>query len=111
MYIEKNTIDFEADVIEASKKAPILVDFWAEWCGPCHMLSPTLEKLANEAGEDWTMLKLNTELQQDMAIKYNIRSIPNVKLFIDGEVAGEFVGALPEADIKHWLSHNIPSSN
>jgi len=108
MYIDKELIDFQSDVIEASKKAPVLVDFWAEWCGPCVYLSPTLEKLANEAGESWNLVKVNTESQQELAIQYGIRSIPNVKMFIDGEVAGEFIGALPEEDIKQWLELNIP---
>jgi len=108
MYIDKELIDFQSDVIEASKTTPVLVDFWAEWCGPCVQLSPTLEKLAEEAGDSWTLLKVNTESQPELAAEYGIRSIPNVKLFVNGEISGEFIGALPEEEIKRWLESNIP---
>ena len=108
MYIDKELIDFQSDVIEASKTTPVLVDFWAEWCGPCVYLSPTLEKLAEEAGDSWTLLKVNTESQPELAAEYGIRSIPNVKLFVNGEMSGEFIGALPEEEIKRWLESNIP---
>ena len=108
MYIDKELIDFQSDVIEASKTTPVLVDFWAEWCGPCVQLSPTLEKLAEKAGDSWTLLKVNTESQLELAAEYGIRSIPNVKLFVNGEISGEFIGALPEEDIKRWLESNIP---
>ena len=108
MYIDKELIDFQSDVIEASKSTPVLVDFWASWCGPCVYLSPTLEKLAEEAGDTWNLIKVNTESQQDLAVKYGIRSIPNVKLFVNGEISGEFIGALPEEEIKQWLELNIP---
>ena len=108
MYIDKELIDFQSDVIGASKTTPVLVDFWAEWCGPCVQLSPTLEKLAEEAGDSWTLLKVNTESQPELAAEYGIRSIPNVKLFVNGEISGEFVGALPEEEIKRWLESNIP---
>jgi len=108
MYIDKEHIDFQSDVIEASKTSPVLVDFWASWCGPCLMLSPSLEKLANEAGDSWNLIKVNTETQPELAAKYGIRSIPNVKLFVNGEISGEFIGALPEEEIKQWLESNIP---
>ena len=111
MYIEKELIDFQSDVIEASKTTPVLVDFWAEWCGPCVQLSPTLEKLAEEAGDSWTLLKVNTESQPELAAEYGIRSIPNVKLFVNGEISGEFIGALPEEEIKRWLESNIPNKS
>lgn len=108
MYLKSEPIDFQKDVIEASEHSPILVDFWAEWCGPCHMLSPTLEKLAEEAGDDWVLVKVNTELQPDIAMKYAIRSIPNVKMFYKGEISSEFVGALPESDVVQYLDQNLP---
>ncbi|MCH7818776.1 MAG: thioredoxin [Candidatus Marinimicrobia bacterium] len=111
MYIDKELIDFQSDVIEASKSTPVLVDFWASWCGPCVYLSPTLEKLAEEAGDTWNLIKVNTESQQDLAVKYGIRSIPNVKLFVNGEISGEFIGALPEEEIKQWLELNIPKDS
>ncbi len=111
MYVDKELIDFQSDVIETSKTTPVLVDFWASWCGPCVYLSPTLEKLAEEAGDAWTLLKVNTETQQELAINYGIRSIPNVKLFVNGEITGEFIGALPEEEIKRWLELNIPKES
>jgi len=109
MYLDKEPIDFLADVIEASHSQPVLVDFWAEWCGPCRILGPILEKLAKEAGDSWILVKLNTESQSDIAIKYEIRGIPAVKLFVQGEVAGEFMGALPEHQVRQWLVDSLPS--
>lgn len=72
------------------------------------MLSPTLEKLAEDAGDDWVLVKVNTELQPDIAMKYAIRSIPNVKMFYKGEISSEFVGAIPESDIVQYLDQNLP---
>ncbi len=102
--------DFENDVLETSYKTPVLVDFWAEWCGPCKRLSPVLEKLASEA-KDWKLVKINSDEYPDLAAKYGIRSIPNVKLFSEGKVVNEFVGALPENMIKDWLKKVIPGKN
>ena len=108
MFLDIEPINLQSDIIEASKRAPVLVDFWAEWCAPCLMLSPVLEKLANEAGDDWILVKVNTEIQPDIAMQYSIRGIPNVKMFVGGEIAGEFIGAMPEGQIKDWLNENLP---
>ena len=102
--------DFEKDVLEASYKTPVLVDFWAEWCGPCKKLSPTLEKLASEA-KDWKLVKINSDEYPDLAAQFGIRSIPNVKLFSEGKVINEFVGALPENMIRDWLKKAVPGKN
>ncbi len=102
--------DFEKDVLETSYKTPVLVDFWAEWCGPCKMLSPVLEKLASEAN-DWKLVKINSDEYPDLAAQFGIRSIPNVKLFSEGKVVNEFVGALPENTIRDWLKKAIPGKN
>lgn len=102
-------IDFQTDVIEASRNRPILVDFWAPWCGPCRTLGPVLEKLDREAGASWTLVKINTDQQPEISARYGIRGIPAVKLFVDGEVVDEFTGALPEYAVRQWLDKALPS--
>lgn len=101
--------DFQRDVLDASRTKPVLVDFWADWCGPCKVLGPTLEKLAAEQSDAWTLVKVDTEAHPDLAGQYQVRSIPNCKLFVDGRVQDEFVGALPEHMLRQWLQKAIPS--
>ena len=103
--------DFEAEVLDASREKPVLVDFWAPWCGPCRVLGPTLEKLADEHSDAWSLVKVNTDVHQELAQRYRIRGIPAVKLFVDGEVVDEFTGALPGYAIEQWLEKALPSEN
>ncbi len=105
----KTTMDFEKDVIEKSKEIPVLVDFWAPWCGPCRVLGPVLDQLAEEQSDKWKLVKINTEVEQELARSFKVMSIPNVKLFHNGAVIGEFMGALPKNRIEAWLSENIPT--
>ena len=101
--------DFETDVISLSYTIPVLVDFWADWCGPCKTLGPILEKLADQHNGEWDLRKVDTEKFPTIAAQYRVTSIPNVKLFVDGEVTDEFTGALPEPAIAKWLINAIPS--
>ena len=103
--------DFQRDVIERSRSIPVLVDFWAPWCGPCRVLGPTLERLAESQRDRWVLAKVNTEVHVEEARRYGVQSIPNVKLFVDGAPVNEFVGALPEAMVQQWLKKALPSKN
>ena len=107
--VNYDTDNFEKDVIERSYKIPVLVDFWAEWCAPCRMLGPVLEKLAEESDGSWALAKLNTDKHPELSAHYGIRSIPNVKLFFDGKVVDGFIGALPENMVRDWLKKALPS--
>jgi len=100
--------NFRQVVLENSMSRPVLVDFWAEWCNPCKALMPTLAKLADEYQGKFILAKVNTEQQQQLAAHFGIRSIPCVKLFLKGQMADEFLGALPETEIRSFLDKHIP---
>ena len=105
--IDVNDNNFNELVIEQSKKIPVVVDFWASWCMPCLMLGPILEKLAEEYKGKFVLAKLNVDEARLTSQKYGVMSIPNVKMFKDGKVVDEFIGAVPEPVVRSWLEKNL----
>ena len=101
--------DFEYEVIAYSKQVPVIVDFWAEWCRPCKTLTPVLEKYAVEAQGKFRLAKVNVDDNPNLALRYDIRSIPNVKAFRDGQVVSEFLGLQPEPRVKEFIRNLAPS--
>ena len=99
---------FQTDVLGAS--GPVLVDFWAEWCGPCRMIAPSLEELSNELGEKVTIAKLNIDENPEAPAKYGVRGIPTMILFKDGAPAATKVGAEPKSRIQDWLESALDST-
>lgn len=101
--------DFESVVIQTSFQKPVLVDFWAEWCQPCQSLIPVLHKLAEEYKGDFILAKVNTDEQGDLAAQAGVKSLPTVKLFVDGKIVNEFMGALPESEVRKFLDPYVHS--
>lgn len=95
--------NFQAEVIEASKNQPVMVDFWAEWCRPCHMLAPTVEEIAKEHAGKLKVVKMNVDENLDAPGRFNIRGIPTLLLFKGGQVAAQIVGAVPKEQIEKTL--------
>lgn len=96
---------FQQDVISSDK--PVLVDFWAEWCGPCRMIGPALEEISDELGEQVTIAKLNIDEDPDAPARYGVRGIPTMILFKNGEPVATKVGAAPKSQLKSWIESQI----
>jgi thioredoxin len=101
--MDVTTETFEQDVLERSKTVPVVVDFWADWCGPCKMLTPVLEQAVEERDGAVVLAKVDTDANPDLAQRYSVRGIPNVKAFRNGAVVDEFTGALPAAAVAEFL--------
>ena len=100
--------DFETTVLNAS--GPVLVDFWAEWCGPCKQIGPALEELSSEMAGTVTIAKVNIDENPDIPSKYGVRGVPTLMLFNDGQVAATKVGAMPKSKIADWLNSAVSAS-
>ncbi|HYB51614.1 MAG TPA: tetratricopeptide repeat protein [Burkholderiaceae bacterium] len=107
--IDVSQEDFSTQVLEASRTMPVVVDFWAPWCGPCKALGPILDRVVADFGGKLRLAKINTDENQELAAHYGVRGIPNVKAFIDGQLVDEFSGALSEPQVRRFLEGLLPS--
>jgi putative thioredoxin len=104
-----DTASFNEHVIQRSHEVPVVVDFWAEWCGPCKTLGPTLERLTDEAAGVFELAKVDVDQNQELAGQMGVQGIPTVVAFKDGQPVSQFTGALPEAKVKEWLTELMPN--
>ncbi|MBL8092592.1 MAG: tetratricopeptide repeat protein [Anaerolineales bacterium] len=108
--IDVTEASFADEVLNRSHQIPVVVDFWAPWCGPCRALSPLLEKLATEGGGAWLLAKVNVDLTERLSAEYGVRGIPAVKAFREGQVVAEFTGAQPEPRVREFIRKLAPSA-
>ncbi|MCD6476821.1 MAG: thioredoxin [Candidatus Aenigmarchaeota archaeon] len=107
MLIHVNDFNFKEEVLERSKKIPVVVDFFATWCGPCQMLGPIMEKIAEKYDGKIVVAKLNVNEGRLAAQAYGVMGIPSVKMFKNGKIVAEFVGYIPEDKVAEWVDKNV----